>query len=273
MQRVIFPQIESNLHTHSHYCGHGSGEVNDYVTSAVDEGISLLGFSEHAPFVDDRYHSTRMAYAKQPAYEADVRAAQESATRVTILLGYECDYHRTYHSYLAELGERVDYLIGGVHYLNQSHETDWPVYGSTMDKKALHRYADRYVAMLQSGIFLFGVHPDLFCHRYHSWDSETIAISKAIIECAIAEGVALEINGYGLQKLVVPTTTGKTHGYPNTDFWHLAGQYPDLVAVSSSDAHKPGDIGYGRIETAALAKEAGLKIASYQITGKTLTLV
>ena len=271
MNSQRYTDREINLHTHSFYCGHGHGHIAEYVQAAASTSLKALGFSEHCPFPDDRYRSTRMAYADRQRYEADVASCQ-GAGDLKVLLGYECDYHRCYHQYLAETGERVDYLIGAVHYLNLSEEADDPHFSRPLEKRDLPRYADRYCQMLQSGLFLFGAHPDLFTYNYRRWDEETEAISRAILACAVSEGIALEINGYGLQKKVMQTEDGFTHTYPHPRFWALAAEYPDLLVVTSSDAHKPGDVAYGIEETAAIAHENGLRLAAYFVDGRSVTI-
>jgi histidinol-phosphatase (PHP family) len=271
MNTQIYTQQEANLHTHSFYCGHGSGQISEYVRQAHRSGMRLLGFSEHCPFADERYRPTRMAFSQISAYEADVKE-QQTGSGLRVLLGYECDYHRAYHHYLVEAAARTDYLIGAVHYLNGSGEADDPLFSRTLEGRDLGRYADRYCQMLQSGLFLYGAHPDFFTYRYHRWDGEAEAISRAIIECAIHAGVALEINGYGLQKRVVPTADGFSHAYPHPRFWAIAAEYPALLTVSSSDAHKPSDVAYGIAETGAIAHRNGLRLATYRIEGDRVTL-
>ncbi len=267
MNTQSYTQSEINLHTHSFYCGHGRGHIAEYVQAAAGTTLKALGFSEHCPFPDDRYRSTRMAFSQISHYEADVKEQQKGSSP-RVLLGYECDYHRRYHEYLQETGERTDYLIGAVHYLNRSGEADDSLFSRPLDKRDLSRYADGYCRMLQSGLFLYGAHPDVFTYNYHRWDGEAEAISRAILECAATIGVALEINGYGLQKKVVPNADGPLHAYPHPRFWVLAQEYPSLLVVTSSDAHKPGDVAYGIEETAAIAHENGLRLAVYQSDGR-----
>ncbi|MDX9916067.1 MAG: PHP domain-containing protein [Sphaerochaeta sp.] len=271
MNTQIYTQQEANLHTHSFYCGHGSGQIREYVRQAHRSGVRLLGFSEHCPFADERYRPTRMAFSQISAYEADVKE-QQTGSDVRVLLGYECDYHRAYHHYLVDTAARTDYLIGGVHYLNRSDEADDLLLSRPLEGRDLGRYADRYCQMLQSGLFLYAVHPDAFTYSYHRWDGEAQAISRAIIECAIQVGVALEINGYGLQKRVVPTAGGFSHAYPHPLFWAIAAEFPALLSGCSSDAHWPGDVAYGITETGAIAHRNGLRLATYHVEGNTVTL-
>ena len=271
MNTESYTDREINLHTHSFYCGHGRGQVAEYVQAAAGTSLKALGFSEHCPFPDDRYRSTRMAFSQISHYEADVKEQQKGGG-MRVLLGYECDYHRRHHEYLEEIAERTDYLIGAVHYLNGSDETDDSLFSRPLEKRDLARYADRYCTMLQSGLFLFGAHPDVFTYNHHRWDKEAEAISRAILECAATIGVALEINGYGLQKRVISTDEGSAHAYPHPRFWALAQEYPALLVVTSSDAHKPGDVAYGVEETAAIAEENGLRLALYHVDERGVTL-
>ena len=40
----------ANYHTHTARCRHASGEDREYVLAAVQSGVKILGFSDHAPF-------------------------------------------------------------------------------------------------------------------------------------------------------------------------------------------------------------------------------
>jgi histidinol-phosphatase (PHP family) len=49
-----------NLHTHTVRCGHASGEDEAYVLAAIQAGISVLGFSDHVPWISSRVFTDRM---------------------------------------------------------------------------------------------------------------------------------------------------------------------------------------------------------------------
>jgi histidinol-phosphatase (PHP family) len=272
MRTQRYPQEVVNLHTHSFYCGHGQGEISEFVTAAKEADFAVLGFSEHCPLPDDRYRSSRMAFGEQSSYERDI-LAHRGDEELLVLLGYECDYHAEYEQYFQELTMRVDYLIAGVHFLNEYHQKDQQIFSLTMDAKDLHFYADLYCRTLQSGHFLYGVHPDAFAYCYRRWDSEAEAVSRAIIECAVSMGVGLEINGNGVKKQVIRTADGgMTHAYPSTEFWRIASEYP-LKVVTASDAHDPDHIRYGLDTTGALAAELGITFASFEISEQGVRLV
>ena len=50
--------MKVNIHTHTYRCGHASGTPEEYIKRAIENGIEVLGFSEHAPFMfPDSYQS------------------------------------------------------------------------------------------------------------------------------------------------------------------------------------------------------------------------
>ena len=257
---MIYTQAETNLHTHSFYCGHGVGTPIEYAQFA---NLSLLGFTEHCPTPDNRWASTRMAYHQMSLYEEDVRTIEQEG--LTVLLGYECDYLSEYHTYYEELKERVDYLIFGVHDLATKKGEEDSMFYRRLTKKDLYAYTDLYIQGLESKLFLFGAHPDLFGFHYRSWDSEAIACSKAIIECAISNDIGLEINGNGMRKGLVEADGQARYPYPIDHFWHLASTYPALKVIASSDAHRPSDVTANIDECMNLAETAGITLASYQM--------
>ena len=44
---MMFENEKVNLHTHTYYCRHGSGNAADYMVWAEKAGLQVLGFSEH----------------------------------------------------------------------------------------------------------------------------------------------------------------------------------------------------------------------------------
>ncbi len=157
MQNQEYTQEVVNLHTHSFfYCGHGSGTVEEYVQSANEHGLALLGMSEHCPVPDGRWHRSRMDFAQIEAYERDCQTAREIAPEgLSVLTGYECDYLPEYQGYYAEVAERVDYLICAIHDLSTDLNHEYSVFWNQLSKKDLATYTDMYCDALSSGLFLF----------------------------------------------------------------------------------------------------------------------
>ena len=63
--------MKTNYHTHSQRCRHAQGTEEDYVRCALDAGVSILGFSEHAPFPDHDY-GYRMPYEELSDHFSEV---------------------------------------------------------------------------------------------------------------------------------------------------------------------------------------------------------
>lgn len=222
-----------NLHTHSFYCGHGEGRIEEYAEEAEKSALALLGFSEHLPFPDDRFHDSRMPYSKKTYYERDVLGMKELYRgRLDILLGWECDYFPEYGSYYDEVRFSSDYLIFGVHHIKREG-----VYKSlffrSLCKEDIYGYARRYIEAMSSGLFLYGAHPDVFFINYEKFDEDARCISKDLLEAARETGTPLEMNANGLLR---PSRYGRP-SYPMREFWQMAAEMK-IKVVKGSDAHK-----------------------------------
>ena len=277
---AVFRQEEVNLHTHSWYCGHGTGEIADYVDAAKERGdLKVLGFSEHCPVPDDRWSSTRMKYSQLPAYMKDVLDARDRESSLgdgglRILLGAECDGLKQYMPYyrdvlLGELG--FDYLIGAVHFHHDA-VSGQDLYPNRIDDYTpyLREYVENYIDMLESGIFLLGAHPDLFAYTT-PWSADLKAASLDIIQCALANDMPLEINGLGLRKGIVEIGGVRRPHYTIREFWEMALD-AGVKVCCNSDAHRPKDVhgwpshdGYVN-ECFEFASSIGARFVSWEVS-------
>lgn len=236
----IFTQSEVNLHTHSYYCGHGTGEISDYVRAAKEgKRLKVLGFSEHCQ-TPDNYYPDRMRFETFEAYMENVKAFCGTDAELKVLLGSECDWHPGYIPYYNYLKERLgfSYLIGSVHYCREKDSGRLLYLGKILDVGPyLSAYVKEYTAMLSSGLFLFGCHPDLFC--YHTeWNKDLESAASEIIACAKETGMPLEVNGQGCLKKHVREDGSTRYPYPVSEFWAMAREAGVKVCVNS-DAHNP----------------------------------
>lgn len=256
---------KANLHTHSRYCGHGIGELSQYLQSAKKQGLEMLGFSEHCPVPDGRWHRSRMQYSMLDTYIAECRTLQSEENGLIVLCGFECDHHSDYATWYKDhlLNQgRADYLAFGIHYLSTPDGKDTFMRKLPPSTKWLHTYTDRYIEGILSGTYLFGVHPDLFGMFYTSWDKEAIACSKHILEAASSVKFPLEINGYGCRKPKIPSSEGMRWQYPMRKFWELATQY-DVPVIVNSDAHRPEDLALHNIGAFELADTLGIPLPGW----------
>lgn len=244
-----------NLHTHSMYCGHGTGNIYEYVQYAEKAGFDVLGFSEHCPFPDDFYNSTRMAFSQRPQYENDVHRAKKESS-IKVLLGYECDYFPKYRGYFEDLREKTDFLISGTHLIiRQSGKWSSP-FSISFSKSDMFSYCASCIEAIKSNLFLFIAHPDVFLLN-RKWDEDAKAISRDIIEAALESNIPLEINGNGIIK--AEHDGASEWGYPNRNFWALASSY-GIKAVCSLDAHRVRNLDLHYSDVYSFADQMGIKL-------------
>ena len=55
-----------DLHNHTERCNHAQGSIDEYIQRAIDIGIDIYGFSEHAPMDFDAHY--RLDFAEMSAY-------------------------------------------------------------------------------------------------------------------------------------------------------------------------------------------------------------
>lgn len=223
--------MKYNLHTHSFYCGHGTGTIKEYADYAEEKGFDLLGFSEHVPFPDNHFSSSRMDYSLKGVYESDVRAEKDRGMKV--LLGYECDYIPKWKGYFEDIKGSVDYLIAGTHYLKNSEGDIVTPFHGPFTQKDYPLYVKNVIDAMSSGLFLFMAHPDVFLCNI-PFDNEAKAASKDIVDAAVDLDLPLEFNSNGLYKASLSNIQGA--GYPNKGFWEIAIDR-GVRTVLSSDAH------------------------------------
>lgn len=251
-----------NYHTHTQRCKHATGVVRDYVECAVEQGIEVLGFSEHTPFPDNRWLNVRLHMEELKEYCKEIEEAQAEFSQIKLVKGLECEYIEKFKSFYKEdlIGKAgIEYLILAGHVLGPNGESPWNLEGLVVDpKKDLRNYAEYLVKGMETGMFAFVAHPDVFGSFYIEWDEETLACSRYILEAAAALKMPLEINGYGLRKPMIETSEGKRLMYPWNKFWEVASQY-DISVLANSDAHRPQDVGASIEKALEIAKYYGLK--------------
>ncbi|MCK4440827.1 MAG: PHP domain-containing protein, partial [Sulfurovaceae bacterium] len=79
-----------DLHNHTILCNHATGTIEEYIQRAIELGVDIYGFSEHAPMDFDQYY--RLSFEDMDRYEQDILKYKEIyQDDIEILLGYEVD--------------------------------------------------------------------------------------------------------------------------------------------------------------------------------------
>lgn len=262
--------IMNNYHTHTYRCHHASGTEKEMVEAAISEGFQEIGISDHVPLPYFRWHllkaipyifkskrsvlswlktfvlngpGMRMPYSDKKQYLAELEnLKQQYHGHIQIYKGFECEYFKTYLPYYRQLLERkeVDYLIFGHHYHQYSVSALY--YGrAKLSKKDVSNYVDEAIEAMQTGIFRYFAHPDLFFIGYHQWDSFVENEIKRMLCVAKQNDIILEINAGGLSRENVMINDEKIPPYPNPYFWQMVKEM-DCKVMIGLDAHTPSQL-------------------------------
>ncbi len=246
-----------DLHNHTKLCNHANGETQDYVKRAIELGIDVYGFSDHAPMPYDFKY--RMALDQKEKYEENILFLKEKyKNQIKILLAYEVDFMQNRAFILDEvLNANVDYLIGSVHFMQEKNSSLWgfdnPEFiGKYKEKNINDIWADYFSVieqMAKSRLFDIVGHFDLI-KVFNFLPTKDI---KKLAFFALKEikkaNMVLEINSAGLRKPINET-------YPSRDLLELAYDL-DIPITFSSDAHELNQIGFAYDEVVKLAKSVG----------------
>ena len=228
----------SNYHTHTARCHHATGKDEEYIKRAIAEGVKILGFSEHAPYIyPDGYVSFyKMTPNEAGEYFSSLNALREKyRDKIEIHIGYEAEYYPALWEKTFEYWEKSsnppEYLILGQHFVKEEYsETGERIVHSasgTDEQDMLAQYVNTVIEGLNTGAFTYLAHPDVIDFRKDE-DFYRQEVEKIIV-AAKRLSVPLEINLLGMKS--------KRH-YPTPLFWEVASAHsPDVII--GSDAHNP----------------------------------
>ncbi|WP_457605365.1 histidinol-phosphatase [Nitratifractor sp.] len=244
-----------DLHNHTPRCNHAEGSLDDYIRRAVEEGIEIFGFADHAPMDYDEGY--RMGFDEMADYEREVReAAERYKGEILLRLGYEVDWLPG-HMDERVLGADVDYLIGSVHFLS-GWGFDNPEFIGRWEAQDVDEvweaYFDAVAEMADSGLFDIVGHLDLIKVFGHRPQREIRELAEGALDAIARSGMVLELNAAGWRKPV-------GEAYPSLDLLKMAFDR-GIPVTFASDAHKPEQVGWKMHELKLLAREAGYREAA-----------
>ncbi|MCI0500358.1 MAG: histidinol-phosphatase [Epsilonproteobacteria bacterium] len=243
-----------DLHNHTYLCNHAHGEMEEYILKAIDLGIDVFGFSEHAPMknFEDGY---RLVLEKQDFYQNTVLELKEKyKNKIEILLGYEVDYIEGDYILDDILKAPVDYLIGSVHYLDK-WGFDNPEFIGEYEKREIDTIWEEYFKAMQgmarSGHFDIVGHFDLMkVFNFLPKKNMKELCFEALKEIKKADMV-IELNSSGLRKDV-------KEQYPSQEILQMAYELK-IPITFGSDAHMVEQVGLYYENLINLAKKIGYK--------------
>ena len=259
---------KTNFHTHTYRCGHANGSEEEMVCSAIKMEIEELGISEHVPLPHYRQHllkslvairgprsflslvhafiqngpSMRMPYPDMENYLDKIKECQDKyQDQIRIYKGFEAEGLEEYFDYYQSLlyEHKVDYLILGHHFHKHCVHSDY--YGKeNMKKKDIYQYCNDVEKALETGLFSYLAHPDLFLIGYKEFDLDARTVSQRICEKAKELNIPLEVNAGGIRRGLRNVNGEMIYAYPNTHLWKIAGEVGNDV-ILGFDAHDPSD--------------------------------
>ena len=268
----------NNYHTHTKYCGHAKGDVEDYVKEAVKLNMKNLGFSDHAPIPlnhgmtkeewDENYCDENMNLDTFNKYLCEVDELK-SKYNIRLYKGCETEYLLNNDEWYKDLRKKLDYMILGIHFFNGD--------GKVLDtyKDITYKNVDFYYECaknaIETGLFDYLAHPDLYLFDYKSingkneFDSKAKEICIKLIELCVKHNIYFEINTNGL-KYSKDKTKKELWLYPNIEFFKVVKEYMNnnpgkLKLIIGADAHSPSSLGNDNVEAVInMVKEMKLDV-------------
>lgn len=232
----------TNYHTHTTRCHHATGTEEEYIQTALRNGYTVLGFSDHTPwkYADPNFVSRiRMFPDELEGYASTLSTLREKyAGQLHIHIGLEAEYFPAYLPWLKEEKERlgIEYLIFGCHY-DTTDETGI-YFGRPQSERDLRRYAEQVIEGLETGMYAYLAHPDICLNRWTAYDKAAETTCREICEAAARLNIPLE---YNLAGLTCQNRGDGTLGYTTDFFWNIAAEYP-VKAIIGCDAHAPEEL-------------------------------
>ena len=223
--------MKVNLHTHTYRCGHATGTEREYIERAIENGIEVMGFSDHAPFIfPNGYESPhRVPLSEAKDYVEDITALREEyKDKIDIKIGFEMEYYPLYFKDMLKvaLDAGAEYLIMGEHFLRNEVPEIHSAMSSRLknDENDLRDYVDAVCEGIATGVSTYVAHPDMVLFDENEFYFEQM---RRICKAAKKYDVPLEINFQGARLKRI---------YPRDSFWKIAGEEGCKV-VFGLDAH------------------------------------
>ena len=252
-------------HVHTKLCRHAEGVAEDYVKSAIQKGLSIIGFNEHFPmrYLPDTIpvEEYAMEYEEFPGYIKELKRLREKyAGQIQVKIATEVDYYvpaiDEIKTLLEPFMDDLDYLYGSVHVVD-----DWAVDDSRFEQHWMAaendvvyaKYYKNIKSMAQTRIFDVVGHLDLpkKYEHYPSGDRSVLLSLERALNAIADSNMVIEVNTAGLRKPVKEL-------YPSeTILKDILNR--GIKITLGSDAHHPDEVGYEFDGVIAQLKALGFK--------------
>ena len=223
--------MKANYHTHTYRCQHAIGDDRAYIEQAILNGMKVLGFADHCPWVYDTDYISRirMTPAEVDEYFSSLLSLKEEYEKdITIYIGFEAEY-------IPELMEKqdklladypLDYMIIGQHFNEPEYNSHYNGHG-TNSLEQFTKYIDLIIEGMESGRYKYVAHPDLL---YYTRDEKTrVEQYTRLCRYFKEHNYPIEINLVGVKH--------DAH-YPSDLLLRIANEIGN-TAIIGVDAHYP----------------------------------
>lgn len=236
--------LKANYHTHTKRCGHATGSDEDYITSAIGNQISILGFSDHIMLPGFSEPKIRGEYSLLDDYLDSISELKDKyKEKIDILTGFEAESFPLYFRYYKQLLDQnmIDYLILGNHnIMDDNKKLIWD-FKKIDSASRLYKYRDLAIDALQTGMFSIFAHPDYFMWSIKEFDSDCKKVSKDLIDACIKYDIPLEVNVGGIRNGKEQIGKSFRYGYPSIEFFKIAAK-KKAKCILGIDAHNPSNL-------------------------------
>ena len=231
----------ANYHSHTTRCMHAVGTEEEYVLQAIKSGFECIGFAEHTawPYKSDFVSGMRMHISQLEDYVSTIRGLREKyRDQIRVFIALECEAFPEFYPWLKETKEKyqLDYLLLGNHY-DTNDEFGGAYFGRCDTHAGVERYVKTTVAGMETGMFSYVAHPDIFLHRYPAFDEAAEKACRQICETAKRLDMPIEYNLLGHNRSEGSKQRGYV-GYCSPEFWNIAREYGNRCIIGV-DAHAP----------------------------------
>lgn len=266
-----------DYHTHSRRCGHGLGEIEDYVKAAIVKNLKEIGISDHFPIgavnKDPKLIETlkiaSMEVEEFPRYIKEIKGLKEKyKNKIDISISTEIGFYTPggalslQKEVLEPFMDDIDYILGGIHDVKWHESPEIlldpslasEIFGKYGEDKIILEYLNKLIKLVDTTFFDVIAHFDYYRMMYRPnnpiYSQNIWQKLLDLLDKIKNKGMAIEINTSATRK-------------------SLSNQFPDdeiikeiiqrkIPLLLGSDAHKPEDVGYMFEETLEKAKKWGL---------------
>lgn len=202
-------KLVADIHMHTLASGHAYGTIREMAASAQEQGLQLIGISEHGPGIPGTVN---------PFYYTNLSVIPATIHGIEVIHG--CEINVLNGGALSLEQEFIDFLDYGI----------VDIHGQCYEDEGIQKNTDHLIECMRNEKIFFVSHPD---------DDHTPLDYERLVIAAKDYHVALEVNNSSLLK-----KHQRRNCYQNYQkMIELCQQYRVPIIVSS-DAHDPSWVGY-----------------------------